>query len=94
MNTYKEAIEHGLYFNGVKLVQESIDRCIDEMISINKGCINEVASGEVRVNDNESYFKHCNKWIDKYKNRDFNISLTILQHAYYIQTNESVALLP
>ena len=94
MNSYNNSIKYGLYFNNEKLTQTSIDKCIIEMIQNQQGCIDEVLSGEVRVNDKENYFKQCNVWADRYRNRDFKITLTFLQHTYYIQTGESIALLP
>ncbi|BBI90603.1 hypothetical protein HYO65_gp211 [Tenacibaculum phage PTm1] len=94
MGLYKDYIKHGLFFNGEQLTQESIDKCIEQCIQNKQGCIDEVQRGEVTVNDKEKYFEWCNSNIKKYENRDFKISLSFLQKAYYIQTGKCVALLP
>jgi len=83
-----------LYFNGEKLTKESIEKTEQWFINNAQGCIDEVLSGEVRVNDRESYFKSCNERMQRYKDKTYTISLTFLQHAYYEQTGKSIALLP
>lgn len=81
-------------FNGEILTDESINKTIQYFANNAQGCIDEVESGKVRVNDKEKYFKDCLERKERYLNKDFNVSLTFLQHAYYEQTNKCIALLP
>ena len=94
MGHFKDDIKHGLYFNGARLTHKAIQDAINDFVQIEQGCIDEVKSGAVKVNDKESYFEYCNKWKQRYIDRDFRISLTFLQRAYYFQTGKSIALLP
>lgn len=81
-------------FNGEQLTMGAINMAIDECIRNSQGCIDEVKSGAVRVNDKEKYFADCIERKQRYINRDFKVSLSFLQSAYYFQTGKSVALLP
>lgn len=86
--------KNDLRFNGEKLNEESVKKAIQFFADNCQGMIDEVKNGTVKVNDPEGYIKYCEKQKQKWLNGDFKISLTFLQHAYYIQTGESIALLP
>lgn len=83
-----------LYFNGEKLTKENILKTEQWFINNAQGCIDEVLSGEVRVNNIDSYVSREKERIEIYRNKTYKISLTFLQKAYYIQTGKSIALLP
>lgn len=84
---------HSLKFNGVELSEETIQKTQKWFADNAIACIEEVKSGKVFVNDPESYFKWRNEEAKEYIEGNFDITLTFLQRAYYIQTGESVALL-
>ena len=84
-----------LKFNGVELTQATIEATKAYWVNHHLRCIEDVRSGEVKVNYPEKYFKHELERIDFYTT-EFDaskVSLTFLQRAYYIQTGESVGLL-
>lgn len=83
-----------LYFNRVELTQETIQKTQKWFADNALACIEEVKSGKYRVNDPELYYKEEEKAAKEYIEGNFNITLTFLQRAYFIQTGESVALLP
>ena len=57
-------------------------------------CIKEAATGEVFVNDLNEYIKWRKQQIEAYERGENDHTFTFLQRAYFIQTGESVALLP
>jgi len=80
-------------FNGVTLTPDSIQKTRQWFADNAQACIDEVASGAVRVNDPESYFEWRRKQIaDSLAGRSDH-TFTFLQHAHYLQTGECVALL-
>jgi hypothetical protein len=83
-----------LKFNGVKLTEESIQKTRKWFSDNSLACIEEVKSGKVRVNDPEYYFKWRNEAAKEYMEGQHDHTVTFLQRAYFIQTGESVALLP
>jgi hypothetical protein len=87
-------ITNTLRFNGTELTKETIQETLKWFYDNALGCIEEVKSGKVKVNDPESYFKWRTEQANEYKEGNIDISVTFLQRAYYIQTGESVALLP
>lgn len=82
------------YFNGVELTEESIRKTRKWFHDNAIACIEEVKCGKYRVNDPELYFKEEEKAAKEYIEGTHQITLTFLQRAYFIQTGESVALLP
>ena len=58
------------------------------------GCIAEVKSGEVKVNDPEKYFEDCNRRAKEYLDGKWDHTLAFIQRAHYIQTGECHAILP
>lgn len=83
-----------LRFNGVELTEESILKTREWFANNARACIEEVKSGEVKVNDCESYFEWRNKQVKEYMEGKDDHTVAFLQRAYYIQTGECVALLP
>jgi hypothetical protein len=88
-------------FNGVELTAESIAAAHRGYADNARDCIAEVESGKVAVIDREQYIEGCEARAaehDAYANgtatAEFRYSLAFLQYAYYLQTGESVALLP
>ena len=59
-----------------------------------KGCIAEVKSGAVRVNDPDEYFAKCEADVVRALNGGFDHTVTFRQRAHFIQTGECVAILP
>lgn len=81
-------------FNGVELTKESIQKTRKWFSENAIACIEEVKSGEFKVNDPESYFKWETEKAKEYMEGCHDHTLSFLQRAYFIQTGESVALLP
>lgn len=80
-----------LRFNGVELTKETILKTQNWFANNAMACIEEVKTG--KVNDPESYFKWRNEQAKEYIEGNFDITLTFLQRAHYIQTGQSVALM-
>ncbi|MCY7943935.1 hypothetical protein P8843_07125 [Bacillus inaquosorum] len=81
-------------FNGVQLTEESIQKTRKWFADNAIACIEEVKSGKVYVNDCESYFAWREKEAKEYMEGKHDHTVTFLQCAYFIQTEECVALLP
>jgi len=81
-------------FAGTKITQESILKAREWFADNYDACIEEAASGAVFVNDLPSYII----WREKQKAEvlagKHDHTFTFMQKAHYIQTGESVALLP
>jgi hypothetical protein len=82
-----------LKFNGVQLTEESIQKTRKWFHDNDMACIEEVKSGKVYVNDQESYFAWRNRTAKESLEGRHDHTVTFLQRAYFIQTGESVALL-
>lgn len=81
-------------FAGVELTEETIQKTRKWFADNAQACIDEVRSGEVKVNDPEAYFAWREESIkDAIECRNDN-TLTFLQRAHYIQTGDCIALLP
>jgi len=82
-------------FNNVKLTIETIKKTDMHFADIYQGCIDEVLSGEVKVNDKEKYILSNSTLKNEYLKGEVNrYNLTYLQRAYWIQIGENIALLP
>lgn len=81
-------------FAGTKITQESILKAREWFADNCDACIEEATSGAVFVNDLPSYIL----WREKQKAEvlagKHDHTFTFMQKAHYIQTGESVALLP
>ena len=77
-----------------KLTEASMQAARQAFADNAQGCIDEVESGAVKVNDKESYYEWC---IDRARAAlagEYDHTLALLQKAHYIQTGECIALLP
>ena len=82
-------------FNKTKLTNKTIKKTDIHFADICQGCIDEVLSGEVRVNDKEKYILNNSKRKNEYLKGEANRNnFTYLQAAYWIQTGKCIALLP
>ena len=81
-------------FNGVTLTTETIQSTRQWFADNAQACIDEAVSGDVKVNDLIGYIERQEQRIDECLSGVWDQTFTFLQRAYYIQTGESVALLP
>lgn len=81
-------------FNGVTLTTETIQATRQWFADNNQACIDEVVSGDMKVNDLIGYIERQEQLIDECLSGVWDHTFTFLQRAYFIQTGESVALLP
>ena len=81
-------------FAGVELTEESMQKTREWFADNAQGCIDEVVSGDVRVNDPETYFQMCETRKEDAIAGRYDNTLAFLQRAHYIQTGECIALLP
>lgn len=81
-------------FNGVHLTEATIQKTRKWFADNCMACIEEVKSGKQHVNDPEEYFAYEEQSAKEYMNGDNDHIIAFLQRAYFIQTGESVALLP
>jgi len=82
------------FFNGEELTESTLKKTDKHFADIHQGCIDEVLSGKVEVNDKEKYFKSCKERKEKSIKGLSRDNLTYLQRAYWIQTGDCIALLP
>ncbi|MCP3681518.1 MAG: hypothetical protein GY861_02415 [bacterium] len=82
-------INHG---ERVQLTEDTITATCQWYADNAQGCIDEVLSGDVKVNDMESYIEEKIKSKAMYLSRKFEIGLWFYQKALYIQTGKSVPL--
>lgn len=81
-------------FNNVELTAQTMQRTRQHFADNAQACIHEVVTGEVTVNDPQSYFEwRCEQAVDAMAGK-IDHTLTFLQRAYYLQTGEMIALLP
>lgn len=81
-------------FSGVELTDESIQKAREWFRDNALACIEEVRSGEVKVNDPEEYFAWCNERAKNAMEGKSDHTFAFMQRAHFIQTGECVALLP
>lgn len=77
-----------------KLTEASIQAARQWYADNAQACIDEVASGAVRVNDVQSYYTWCRQRAEDALAGLYDHTLAFLQRAHYIQTSECIALLP
>lgn len=80
-------------FNGVTLTPESLAAARQWYADNWRLCLEEAESGRQSVNDLATYRAWCLANMEKALT-DTRLSFAMLQRAYFIQTGESVALLP
>lgn len=76
-----------------ELTPETIAKTEQWFIDLALDCIAEAESGEVVVNDFESYKERQMGVVKEYTDKTYKPTFTFLQRAWYIQTGESVAFL-
>lgn len=81
-------------FNNVELTEETILKARRWFADNARECANEARDGTVRVNDLPAYLVSCGKREAEAVAGEYDQTFTFMQRAYYIQTGESVALLP
>lgn len=81
-------------FNNVELTQGTILKTRELFCDIYRQCIDDVLSGETKVNDPDGYIKWRKQSIELMSSGASDFSFTFLQRAYWVQTGENVALLP
>lgn len=81
-------------FNGVTLTPETILATRQWFADNAQACIDKVVSGDMKVNDLIGYIERQEQLIDECLSGVWDHAFTFLQRAYFIQTGESVALLP
>lgn len=86
--------EQNLYFAKVKLTEESIKAACQFYADNAAAQSRDAESGELIVNDLAKFRIAMEDRIDRHKSGLVEPSVAFLQHAYYIQTGKSVALLP
>lgn len=79
--------------NWAELTPETVAKAEQWFIDNALGCIAEAESGEVYVNDFESYKAWQMAIVKEYTDKTYRPTFTFLQRAWYIQTGESVAFL-
>ena len=82
-----------LYFAGEKLTEESIKGACHFYADNAAAQLRDAESGELFVNDLTKFRIAMEDRIDRYTFGLIEPSATLLQHAHYIQTGKSVALL-
>lgn len=83
-----------MIFNGVVITEESLDKARHFFINNLQEQINAVQSGEMKVNDVDRFIDRLIESMLDCAYGHYDRSFTMLQRAYYIQTGESVAMLP
>lgn len=74
----------------VQLTEDTINKTCQWYADNTQGCIDEVLSCEVKVNNQTEYITTKEALKEVYLSRDFEIGLWFYQKALYIQTGESV----
>lgn len=82
-----------VYGKPVTLTQATIDATRKWFADNSQACINEVLSGEQRVNNPESYIAWRKEAIEQALRGDFDRSLAFIQRAVALQTGECVPIL-
>lgn len=81
-------------FNGIEITEEVMLKTRQYFIDNALACIDDAKTGKVFVNNLTDYIAWENKSIERTKAGGNDHTFTFLQHAYYLMTGESVALLP
>ena len=78
----------------MNITKETIIKTRQWFIDNTQGCIDEAMSGQVRMNDLDSYVQSMLKRMDDIEAGEWDHTFTFQQRAVYIQTGECHALLP
>ena len=88
--TNKTIVVHG---EPVVITNDTIRATCEWYANNQQACINEAQSGEVKVNDLQSYIAECELLKQQYQSGDFTTGLWFWQRAYFIQSGCSVPML-
>jgi hypothetical protein len=77
-----------MMLNGVKIDTKNIKAARDHFIAIAEEC------KTLKVNDPEGWVKMQNDHIRELEAGELDRSLMVMQYAYYLQTGESIPILP
>jgi hypothetical protein len=80
-------------FNGVVLTEDTMQKTREWFANNARECIEEVRSGEVKVNDPEAYYTWCEERAKRALEGHYDHTFAFLQRAYFIQTGKSIAFL-
>jgi hypothetical protein len=83
-----------MYFNNVKITEDSINKTRQWFYDNAMACIDEAVSGKVFVTELDSYINWQKQRAESALNGENDNTFVFIQRAYYIQTGESIALLP
>lgn len=83
-----------MIFNGVVITKESLDEARQFFIDNLQLQMQDIREGKVTVNNKQKALKWLMDTELDYEAGVYDKGFTMLQRAYYIQTGESVALLP
>lgn len=78
----------------MNITKETIIKTRQWFIDNTQSCIDEAMSGQVRVNDLDSYVQSMLKRMEDIEAGEWDHTFTFQQRAVYIQTGECHALLP
>lgn len=84
-------------FNNVELTPETIQNTRQHFADNRQACIDEIVSGAVKLpahNPQEQHFAQLRQSALDDLAGKWDHTFTFLQHAYWIQTGECIALLP
>lgn len=81
-------------FNDTEITPETIIQTRQHFADIAQGCIDEATSGEVKVNNLQSYIEWQQESIKNALSGKNDFTFTFMQRAYWLQTGEMIALLP
>lgn len=75
------------------MTEEIIIKTREHFVAVERACIEEAVSGNVRVNDLESYVKWCERNISEHYSGENDHTFTFRQYAHYLETGEYVPFL-
>lgn len=74
----------------IQLTEDTVTKTCQWYADNAQGCIDEVLSGKVKVNNQAQYIATKEALKEVYLQRNFEVGLWFYQKALYIQTGESV----
>lgn len=81
-------------FNGEYLKREHVLAARKHFVDNCLQCISDAQDGTTKVNDLGTYTAWQKGMADAYEQGLYDETFTMMQHAYYLQTDKCVALLP
>lgn len=81
-------------FNGLEITSDAMFKTRKHFIDLSIESIQEVLNGNIKVNDFNDFIKWKTNTIKLINNGGSDHTFTFMQHAHYIQTGNTIALLP